>query len=175
MNAFSDRLPLQAVVIFLIYEDEVLLAKKLNKIGQGLWNGYGGKIEPGETKLECALRELEAESDIVLSPRDLEEMGCVDCITYGDPTGESIQSSMRVTIFTARLKERPQARATAEMGEPRWFPVTELPYQEMIPADLDWMPYIFAGRKTYACVYLGPGQKTRVRDTEIFPLERVWT
>ena len=172
MSTFSQELPRRAVVIFLIHEDEVLLTKKLSKIGQGLWNGYGGKIEPGETDLECALRELSEESGIVLAASDLEEMGHIDCRTYIDLEGTSLQSSMIVTLFIAKLSRRPRARASAETGEPQWFPVTELPYREMIPTDLDWMPDIFAGRKIYASIHLGPGQRTRVSPTAIVPLEQ---
>ena len=40
-------------------------------IGAGSYNGYGGKIEDGKTMLNCAIRELEEESGIMLSAEDL--------------------------------------------------------------------------------------------------------
>lgn len=38
--------------------------KKANDMHQGKWNGLGGKLEPGETPEECALRELYEESGL---------------------------------------------------------------------------------------------------------------
>jgi 8-oxo-dGTP pyrophosphatase MutT (NUDIX family) len=34
----------------------VLLGMKKRGFGQGRWNGFGGKVEPGETILQGALR-----------------------------------------------------------------------------------------------------------------------
>ncbi|KAJ2629167.1 hypothetical protein H4R22_003483, partial [Coemansia sp. RSA 1290] len=37
----------------------VLLGLKKRGLGEGLWNGFGGKLETGETLYACAQRELE--------------------------------------------------------------------------------------------------------------------
>ncbi|KAJ1791341.1 hypothetical protein LPJ59_005004 [Coemansia sp. RSA 2399] len=37
---------------------QVLLGLKKRGMGVGLWNGFGGKVEPEETFDECAHREL---------------------------------------------------------------------------------------------------------------------
>ena len=39
--------------------------KKQNDMHQGKWNGLGGKLEPGETPEECAVREVREESGLV--------------------------------------------------------------------------------------------------------------
>ena len=39
--------------------------KKKNDMHQGKWNGLGGKLEPGETPEECAIREIREESGLV--------------------------------------------------------------------------------------------------------------
>ena len=36
--------------------------KKANDMHQGKWNGLGGKLDPGETPEECAVREIFEES-----------------------------------------------------------------------------------------------------------------
>ncbi len=52
----------KATVILLVREGEILLARKLKKIGAGKWNGYGGKPEPGDATLEeTAVREMKEE------------------------------------------------------------------------------------------------------------------
>jgi 8-oxo-dGTP diphosphatase len=40
--------------------------KKPNDMHQGKWNGLGGKLEPGETPEECAIREIYEESGLVV-------------------------------------------------------------------------------------------------------------
>lgn len=173
MSIFAQGQPVEAVLTYIIYEDEVLLAKKLQKIGIQRWNGYGGKVEPGESYTQAALREVYVETGgIRLTERDLELAAVVDCANYYDFEGESFAFGMRVRVYIARVEKLPRARKTAEMGEPALFPVTELPYREMIPTDIDWLPHIFAGRKIYVAVYLGPQQSKRIRRTEILPLEK---
>jgi len=38
--------------------------KKPNDMHQGKWNGLGGKLDPGETPEECAIREIFEESGL---------------------------------------------------------------------------------------------------------------
>jgi 8-oxo-dGTP diphosphatase len=38
--------------------------KKKNDMHQGKWNGLGGKLDPGESPEECAIREVEEESGL---------------------------------------------------------------------------------------------------------------
>ncbi len=38
--------------------------KKVNDMHEGKWNGLGGKLEPGETPEECAVREIWEESGL---------------------------------------------------------------------------------------------------------------
>jgi 8-oxo-dGTP diphosphatase len=38
--------------------------KKANDIHEGKWNGLGGKLEPGESPEECAIREILEESGL---------------------------------------------------------------------------------------------------------------
>jgi 8-oxo-dGTP diphosphatase len=39
--------------------------KKANDMHLGKWNGLGGKLEPGETPEECAVREIREESGLI--------------------------------------------------------------------------------------------------------------
>ena len=41
--------------------------KKPNDMHHGKWNGLGGKLEPGETPEECAVREILEESGLAVS------------------------------------------------------------------------------------------------------------
>jgi 8-oxo-dGTP diphosphatase len=50
------------VLCFLTRADQVLLLNRKNSPNQGLWNGVGGHIEPGETPLAACLREVYEET-----------------------------------------------------------------------------------------------------------------
>ena len=47
---------------FLTRGDQVLMLCRRRAPNQGLWNGVGGRIEPGETPLESCLREVHEET-----------------------------------------------------------------------------------------------------------------
>ena len=60
MNTQLPHLPY--VLCFLTRADQVLLLHRDNPPNQGLWNGVGGRIEPGETPLAACLREVSEET-----------------------------------------------------------------------------------------------------------------
>jgi 8-oxo-dGTP diphosphatase len=59
-------LPFIYTLCFLTRADQVLLLKRRNPPNQGLWNGVGGHLEPGETPLAACLREVREETGYVL-------------------------------------------------------------------------------------------------------------
>ncbi len=50
--------------------DRVLLVQRRNPPDAGLWGFPGGHVEPGETALDAAARELAEETGIVARPRN---------------------------------------------------------------------------------------------------------
>eukprot|EP00729_Bicosta_minor_P028396 gene28396-12164_t len=44
----------------------ILLGMKKRGFGAGKWNGFGGKVEVGETIVEGAVREMQEESGLVV-------------------------------------------------------------------------------------------------------------
>ena len=56
-----------ATLCYVRRENKTLMVhriKKENDMHQGKWNGLGGKLEPGETPEECAIREIREESGL---------------------------------------------------------------------------------------------------------------
>ncbi len=47
---------------FLLYDDQVLMIHRNFPPNQGLWNGVGGHIEPGETARQAVIREVKEET-----------------------------------------------------------------------------------------------------------------
>ena len=51
--------------------DRVLLGMKKRGFGAGKWNGFGGKLEPGESVVEAAAREVREECGFTVNTSDL--------------------------------------------------------------------------------------------------------
>lgn len=52
---------------FLTRGDQVLMLHRQKTPNQGLWNGVGGRIEPGEDPRDCILREVREETGFQLT------------------------------------------------------------------------------------------------------------
>ena len=62
----------KVLTLVLLREDNrVLLGMKKRGFGVGKWNGFGGKLEPGETVLEAAAREVKEECGFTVITSDL--------------------------------------------------------------------------------------------------------
>lgn len=60
---------------FLKRKDEILLLNRNKSPWMGSWNGVGGKLQEGETPLECILREIKEETGIDVEPSKIQEKG----------------------------------------------------------------------------------------------------
>lgn len=126
---------------------KILLAMKKRGFGAGRWNGLGGKLNPGETIEAAAKREAEEEAGIVL--QDLEKMGILEFEFQGNP--EILQVHVfKSTSFTGEPTE------TEEM-KPAWFEAGAVPYKEMWPDDIFWLPLFLEGKKFTGKFLFGKG------------------
>ncbi|KAF8947160.1 hypothetical protein BGZ52_008155 [Haplosporangium bisporale] len=64
---------------------KILLGYKKRGFGAHLWNGFGGKVEPGETVHQGALRELEEEAGITVESHKLQKAGILMFLFENDP------------------------------------------------------------------------------------------
>ena len=62
--------PQTAVGVIVFRDDKVLLVKRANRPGQGLWAIPGGRVELGETLKEAARREVKEETGVSISPTE---------------------------------------------------------------------------------------------------------
>lgn len=131
----------QATLCFLIQENQVLLAYKKRGYGKDKWNGMGGKIEPGETATEAAIRETVEE--IGATPHDIKQVAIIDFLVEGKP-----KEDMKVYVFTCR-KWLGEIIETEEM-RPQWFDQNNLPFKQMWPDDEIWLPLILKGEEFVA-------------------------
>jgi 8-oxo-dGTP diphosphatase len=124
-----------ATLCFVIRNGEILLIRKKRGLGAGKINGPGGKLEPGETAIECAVRETR------------EELGVT-------PLGVELAGELRFQFTDGYALLGSVFRASDCRGEPveteeavpRWTPVDEVPFHEMWADDELWFPHLFARR-----------------------------
>lgn len=115
---------------------EVLLGYKKRGFGAGRWNGFGGKVQHGESIEEATVRELKEECGVISGP--LEKSGVLT-FTF---LGEDLETEMhiyRTTVFNGEPQETEEMR-------PQWFRVDAIPFSEMWPDDPYWFPYFLAGK-----------------------------
>jgi mutator protein MutT len=125
-----------STIVFLTRDHEVLLGRKKRGLGAGRWNGYGGKIEPGETPMESAVRETREE--LCVTPRDLSYRAELKFEYVDGP-------AWRSHVFVSS-KWSGEPAETEEMA-PAWFPIAELPLTEMWDDDAYWLRRVLAGER----------------------------
>mmetsp|Transcript_30257 Transcript_30257/g.39911 ORF Transcript_30257/g.39911 Transcript_30257/m.39911 type:complete len:237 (-) Transcript_30257:235-945(-) len=116
---------------------KILLGLKKYGFGEGKWNGFGGKVEPGETVSEAAARELAEESGVTALRMEKKGRLIFHVDTY--------PAIMRVHVFEA-TEYTGEPRESEEM-RPQWFYEDELPFQSMWADDAHWMPLLLSGKK----------------------------
>jgi ADP-ribose pyrophosphatase YjhB (NUDIX family) len=62
--ATQGRLPIAAAIAVVLRGERLLLVRRSHKPDAGRWGFPGGKIEPGETVVAAALRELDEETGV---------------------------------------------------------------------------------------------------------------
>ncbi|MCA9510436.1 MAG: 8-oxo-dGTP diphosphatase [Myxococcota bacterium] len=124
-----------ATLCFVLRGRDVLLIRKKRGLGAGKINGPGGRLEPGETPLACAVRETREELGI--TPRGVEARGE---LRFQFTDGYRLHGH----VFAARAFDGTPVE-TAEAA-PLWTPVDAMPYEEMWEDDRLWFPHLLAGR-----------------------------
>ncbi len=140
-------------------EGHILLGRKKRGFGVTKWNGFGGKIEAGETFRQCAVRELREETGLQANENELELVGLLDFQFTAQPEWNHLGYVYFVRTYRGEPKE------TEEM-KPAWFSMHNLPYDEMWKGDRIWIPMILQGKKIQGIVLFADDNET-VQDIQI--------
>ena len=147
----------RATLMFIRDKDRILLIRKKRGIGAGKINGPGGKLDPGETVLECAVRETQEELHVTaLEPV---EMGT---LSFAFVDG----MHMHVTVFLAEGYEGTPTETDEAI--PIWTPVDAIPFEEMWADDACWLNEMLAGQK-FTGTFVFDGDKMLERDVRFLP------
>lgn len=124
-----------AVLLFVIRGGEVLLIRKKRGLGAGKINAPGGRIEPGESPEDAAIRETFEEVGVTAeAPRRRGHLRFQFTDGY----------ALECHVLSSDACEG-DVRETDE-AIPRWAPLHALPYEEMWEDDRLWLPLMLAGR-----------------------------
>lgn len=116
---------------------KVLLGMKKRGFGAGRWNGFGGKIEERESIEDAVRREVKEEAGIEI--KNIEKIGIIDFEFKDNP--EILEVHLfKSNNFTGDPIE-------SEEMKPQWFHIDEIPFQQMWPDDVHWMPLFLKHKK----------------------------
>lgn len=119
-------------------DGEVLLGMKKRGFGMGKWNGFGGKVEQGETIEEAAKRELFEEAGVTIE--NMEKLGTLDFSWHGKENEILEVNIFKATDFSGEPAE------TEEM-KPQWFDVAQVPFEKMWSSDAFWYSPFLENKK----------------------------
>lgn len=129
-------------LIFLVKKEEniiteICLAMKKRGLGVDKWNGAGGKPKEGESFEDCAIRETKEEIGV-----DIKYMYQVSEMYF--KTNNSSDWNEHVKAYFCE-KWIGEVTESEEMN-PKWFKVSDIPYSNMWPEAVTWLPKALEGK-----------------------------
>lgn len=121
----------------IVKDGKILLGMKKRGFGMGKWNGFGGKLDAGESIEDATKRETLEECGIAINT--MEKVG-VNTFTFeGDPISLEVHI-YKTEDFSGEVIE------TEEM-QPQWFAPEDIPYDLMWDDDRYWWPLFLTDKK----------------------------
>jgi mutator protein MutT len=152
----------QATLCFLVKEkqgkiNEICLAMKKRGFGMNRWNGFGGKVKEGETIEQAMERETEEESKV-----DIKSFYKVAELSFFFPHNFDWDQQVYV-YFCKGWASEPQE--TEEMN-PKWFSVSEIPFDSMWQSDIYWLPKAIGGELLKARFVFGKSDEVLEKEIQ---------
>ncbi|KAF4074019.1 hypothetical protein AMELA_G00249860 [Ameiurus melas] len=124
-------------LVLVVQPGRVLLGMKKRGFGAGKWNGFGGKVHPGESIEQAARRELLEESSLT-----------VDTLCkIGNITFEFVGETELMDVHIFRADDYDGEPTESEEMRPRWFDIDKIPFGEMWADDVLWFPLMLQKKK----------------------------
>jgi 8-oxo-dGTP diphosphatase len=123
---------------------QVLLGLKKTGFGAGKWVALGGHIEEGEKPDEAAVREVEEESGLLVSPDALQHMASIEFRFPARPSWDQTAEVFMTSVFQGEP-------ADSDEVAPQWFSEDALPLRLMWDDAKYWLPRVLAGEHIDEC------------------------
>ncbi|MCR4285983.1 MAG: 8-oxo-dGTP diphosphatase [Candidatus Kaiserbacteria bacterium] len=136
---------------YLVDEKRVCLAMKKRGFGEGNWNGYGGKLEEGETIEQATVREIKEESGVTVLESSLDKVALVEFF---------FKDGKHLEVHTFFIRTWDGIPIETEEMRPEWFPYEDIPYEKMWADDEYWIPRALRGEKLFGKVWFQEDGKT---------------
>lgn len=125
--------------------NEIYIGMKKRGFGAGKYNGFGGKVEPGEGIIDAAIREVLEEIGIKTNPSGMIKVAEIEFIF---PYREDDKWNQLVHVYfidkwTGQPKESDEM--TVEVFNP-----SKIPYNKMWQPDKEWLPVVLKDKKIRA-------------------------
>ncbi|MDP2930749.1 MAG: 8-oxo-dGTP diphosphatase [bacterium] len=151
-----------ATLCFLVKEKEgrisdICLGLKKRGFGINRWNGFGGKVKEEETIEQAMERETEEESSV-----DIKNFYKVAVIRFFFPFQPDWGQEVHVYFCKDWVGE---VKESEEMS-PKWFPVSEIPYDSMWRDDTYWLPKVLSGKLLKASFVFDKDEKVEKQEME---------
>lgn len=132
---------IRRTLLFLVKDDQILLAMKKRGFGAGKWNGVGGKLEANESVEDALVRECQEE--IGVTPLSWQKVAELDFVQ--DSTTEPWHMYVHAYITSDWTGEPTES----EEMRPEWYPIDSIPYDDMWDDDRFWLKRALDGEKLY--------------------------
>jgi len=146
---------------FILEKDKILLGMKKRGFGAGRWNGFGGKVQEGESIEEGMKREFMEECGVNVIKSD--HFGKINFEFRGKP------EILEVHFY--RALEYTGTPVESEEMRPRWFDTNKIPFDSMWSDDPYWMPLFLKGKKFTGHILFD--EKDQVIKAEVKEVEKV--
>ncbi|XP_057369343.1 oxidized purine nucleoside triphosphate hydrolase-like [Daphnia carinata] len=124
-------------LVFVMSKSQILLGLKKRGLGEGKWNGFGGKVELNEIVIQGAVRELREESGVVADECNLLRRGVIT-MYFENGDGPFLIHVFQCNEWKGEITE------TEEM-KPQWFDIDRIPYDLMWSEARLWYPVFLSG------------------------------
>lgn len=125
-----------ATLIFVVRGDRILLIRKKRGLGAGKVNGPGGRLDPGETPLEAAKREIHEELRVrVEAAREIGQLSF------------EFTDGYKLHCHVFRADDCVGEATETDEAVPLWTPVDAIPFDEMWADDRLWFPFLLEEKR----------------------------
>ncbi|KAG5280157.1 hypothetical protein AALO_G00085610 [Alosa alosa] len=124
-------------LVLVVQPGRVLLGMKKRGFGAGKWNGFGGKVQLGETIEQAAHRELLEESGLTVDTLD----------KIGNIKFEFIGETELLDVHVFRADSFHGEPTESDEMRPQWFDCDKIPFSEMWADDILWFPMMLQKKK----------------------------